>query len=182
MLRKAIACLLLLAPIAPAAAQDDIMSHLISNPSPRTYRVDGVNGGAQVRNDAGVQGGKALRVIVPAANVQTWATAVAVPVTRGVHNGDALILAFWARLEPMAGGSATASLPYNSVQLSTAPYTALFTGPATLTPQWQMFEIHGRAAQDYAANALTISLHLATGHQTIDIGPVFLLDMGPNGS
>ena len=100
---------------------------------------------------------------------------------RPVHSGDSLILAFWARLEPTPGGPATASLPYNSVQISTAPYTTVFNGPATVTPTWQMVEIHGRAAQDYASGALTISLQLATGHQTIDIGPVFLLDMGPNG-
>jgi hypothetical protein len=152
-------------------------------PNPRAYRVDGVQNGAraQVRNDGGVQGGRALRVQVPARNEQTWATAVAVPINRAVHAGDSLVLAFWARLEQGDNGATTASLPYNSVQLAAAPYTAVFSGAVSVTPQWQMFEISGRAARDYGADALNVSIHLATGRQTIDIGPVFVLDMGQDG-
>jgi hypothetical protein len=184
--RALAACLIILAPLAPAAAQqqpaaeDDILSHVISVPNPRAYRVDGTQAGAQsqVRNDSSVQGGKALRVQVPGRSEQAWTTAVSVPINRAVHNGDHLILAFWARLEQGDNGAATASLPYNAIQLSAAPYTALFSGPVTLTPQWQMFEVEGHASRDYADGALNVAIHLATGHQTIDIGPVFVLNMG----
>jgi hypothetical protein len=183
--RSLAACLILLMPLAPVAAQqqDDILSHVVSVPNPRAYRVDGTQAGAQsqVRNDSTVQGGKALRVQVPGRSAQAWTTAVAVPINRPIHVGDNLVLAFWARLEQGDNGAATASLPYNSVQLAAAPYTALFSGPVTVTPTWQMFEIDGRAARDYAADTLNVSIHLATGHQTIDIGPVFVLDMGQGG-
>jgi hypothetical protein len=185
-IRALAAWLIVLMPMAPAAAQqqaaaaDDILSHVISVPNPRAYRVDGAQNGAQsaVRNDSTVQGGKALRVQVPARSEQTWATAVAVPINRAVHSGDNLVLAFWARLEQGDSGATTASLPYNSVQLAAAPYTAVFNGAVTVTPQWQMFQVEGRAPRDYAADTLNVSIHLATGHQTIDIGPVFVLDMG----
>jgi len=171
---------------APAAAQqgaDDILSHVISVPVPRAYRLDGTQNGArgQVRNDPGVQWGKALRVEVPGRNAQAWTTAVSVPINRAVHAGDRLVLAFWARLEQGENGATTASLPYNAVQLSGAPYTAVFSGGVTVTPQWQMFEINGQASRDYADGALNVAIHLATGRQTIDIGPVFVLDMGQGG-
>jgi hypothetical protein len=185
--RALTACLLVLTPltIAPAAAQqqsaeDDILSRVISVPNPRVYRVDGTQNGArgQVRSDPGVQGGKALRVQVPGRSEQAWTTAVSVPINRAVHNGDNLVLAFWARLEEGDNGATSASLPYNAVQLSGAPYTAVFSGGVTVTPQWQMFEVTGRANRDYAADSLNVAIHLATGHQTIDIGPVFVLNMG----
>ena len=189
--RALAACLLVLTPlaIAPAAAQqqpsaeEDILNRVISVPNPRAYRVDGTQNGAtsQVRNDSSVQGGKALRVQVPGRSEQAWSTAVAVPINRPVHAGDNLVLAFWARLEQGDNGATTASLPYNSVQLSAAPYTAVFSGGVTVTPQWQMFEINGQASRDYGADALNVSIHLATGHQTIDIGPVFVLNMGQDG-
>jgi hypothetical protein len=178
------ACLIALAPLAPAmaqqSAQDDILDHVISVPNPRAYRIDGTQAGAQaaVRNDSTVQGGKALRVQVPGRSEQAWTTAVSVPITRAIHNGDNLGLAFWARLELGDNGATTATLPYNAIQLSAAPYTALFSGPVTVTPTWQMFEIDGRAARDYAADTVNVAMHLATGHQTIDIGPVFVLNMG----
>ena len=183
------ACLIVLAPAAaaPVAAQqagaDDIVRHIISIPNPRAYRVDGTQNGArgQVRDDPGVQGGKALRVQVPRRSAQAWDTAVSVPINRPVHAGDNLILAFWARLEQGENGATSAALPSNAVQLSAAPYTSVFGGAVTVTPQWQMFEIHGQANRDYAADSLNVSMHLATGHQIIDIGPVFVLDMGQGG-
>ena len=185
-IRALAAFLLMLTPLpsAPAAAQqsgdDDILSHVISVPNPRAYRVDGTQNGArgQVRNDSSVQGGKALRVDVPGRSEQAWTTAVSVPINRAIHNGDHLVLAFWARLEQGENGATTASLPYNAVQLSAAPYSAVFSGGVTVTPRWQMFEINGQANRDYADGALNVAIHLATGRQTIDIGPVFVLNMG----
>src|ERR1043166_284062 len=137
------ACLIVLTPLAavPTAAQQsgdaDILNRVISIPNPRAYRVDGTQNGAQaeVLSDAIVQGGKALRVQVPRRSAQTWDTAVAVPINRAVHAGDNLVLAFWARLEQGDNGAATASLPYNALQLAAAPYTAVFSGPATIPPQ-----------------------------------------------
>jgi len=179
-------CLLALAQPATAAAQqptsaeDDILNRVISVPVPRAYRVDGTANGArsQVRNDGNVQGGKALRVEVPGRSEQAWTTAVSVPINRAIHAGDNLVLAFWARLEQGDNGAVSASLPYNAVQLSAAPYTALFSGGVTVTPTWQMFEVTGTANRDYAADSLNVAIHLATGRQTIDIGPVFVLNMG----
>jgi hypothetical protein len=170
----------LLALVGPAAGQeaDDLAQRIISVPVPTAYRVDGVQSGARVRSDSSVQGGRALRVPVPGRSDQAWSVSVAVPITQAVHAGDQLILAFWARLEQGENGATSASLPYNAVQLAAAPYTALFTGPATVGPAWEMHEVRGRADRDYAAGDLNVSLHLATGRQTVDIGPVFVLNMG----
>lgn len=144
---------------------------------PSEYRVDGARN-ARVRNDDAVQGGKALRVQVPGRSEQPWSVAVAVPINRPVQAGDNLVLAFWARLERGEGETASATLPYNAVQLAREPYTALFSGPATIGPDWQMHEVRGRADRAYTAGDLNVSLHLATARQTVDIGPVFVLNMG----
>lgn len=162
-----------------AGAQgDDLASKVISVPSPDAFRVDGVRTGARVRPDGAVQFGRALRVPVPGRSEQPWSVSVAVPIRGAVAAGDNLILAFWVRLERGDNGATTAELPYNAVQLAAAPYTALFTGAVTATPEWRLHEIRGRADRAYPAGALNVSLHLATGRQTIDIGPVFVLNMG----
>lgn len=173
-----VAVMMLAAPAAAQSGADDITSKIISIPAPTAFRVDGATSGAAVRTDSLVQGGKALRVPVPARSEQTWATSVAVPINRAVHAGDNLVLAFWARLEQGEDGATTAQLPYNSVQLASAPYTAVFAGPATIGREWKMYEVRGRADRDYAKGDLNVSLHLATGKQVIDLGPVFVLDMG----
>lgn len=171
-------------PAAPAAAQpaaeDDIASRIISIPNPQAYRIDGVRSGARVRADSRVQGGHALRVPVAGRNEQApWTVGVAVPINREVHAGDQLILAFWMRLEEGEDGATSATLPNNQVQLSASPYTRLFGEPVTIGREWQIHEIRGRADRDYAAGSLNVAFHLATGRQVIDIGPVFVLNMGP---
>lgn len=175
-----------LASAPPAAGQqrqqqpaaDDIASRIISVPAPSRYRVDGVRTGARIRSDNRVQGGQALRVPVPGRSDQAWATSVAVPITQPVRRGDTLVLAFWARLEHGEDGAASTTLPYNAVQMAGAPYTALLSGPVTIDGEWKLHELRGRADRDYPADALNVSIHLATARQIVDIGPVFVLNMG----
>ena len=126
-----------LAITAPASAQqaeDDIFKKLINVPHPNAYRVDGLRDKPKPRSDQNVQGGKALRVDVPGKAANAWAVSVAVPVNKPVKAGDKLVLAIWARLERGENGATSTTLPYNAVQMSKAPYTALFTGPLTIGP------------------------------------------------
>ncbi|HEU0100366.1 MAG TPA: hypothetical protein VFQ67_16525 [Allosphingosinicella sp.] len=168
----------LLAAAAPASAQeaDDILSKVINAPLPGADRVDGASG--RVRNDPAVQGGKALRIEVPGKSEKAWAVALSNPINKPVKMGDNIVLAFWARLAKGENGATSATLPYNAVQLAEAPYTPLFKDGVTIAPEWKMYEIRGRADRDYSAGSLNVTLHLATGRQTVDIGPIFVLDMG----
>ena len=183
---KIAACGLILA-ASPASAQlqpgppDDIASRIISTPAPSAFRLDGAPGRGSVRRDPAVQGGKSMRVQVPGRSEQAWSVALSVPITGAVRAGDALVLAFWARLERGEDGATSAQLPYNAVQMAGAPYTPVFTGSATIGPEWRMHEIRGRANRDYAAGELNVAIHLATARQTVDIGPVFVLNMGQPG-
>ena len=181
------ACLLAASPLAgasvPAMAQDasgadDIMNKIINVPSPAAYRVDGIKNPPKPRKDDTVQGGQALRVQVPGKGANTWSVAVANPINKPVKAGDNIIIAFWAKLAKGENGATSASLPYNALQLASAPYSAIFNGPATIGPEWKLHEVKGKVDKDYAAGALNVSLHLATGKQTIDLGPIFVLNMG----
>ena len=166
----------LFAQAAAPAAEDDITSKIINRPPPGAYRVDGTKG--SIRKDAAVQGGKALRIVVPGKSDKPWSVSVANPIEKPVKAGDRIVLAFWARLAKAEGGLATASLPYNAVQLSAAPYTPVFSGAVTIGPEWKLYEVKGKADKDYAAGTLNAALHLATAKQTIDLGPIFVLNMG----
>jgi hypothetical protein len=163
---------------AQPASGEDLTDRVISWPVPSAYRVDGVRNKPPVRSDKDVQGGKALRVEVPGKAANAWAVAVAVPIRKAVKSGDKLILAFWARLEKGENGATSTTLPYNAVQMSSAPYTALFAGPATIDSTWKLHQIEGRANANYPADTLNVSIQLATAKQTVDVGPVFVFDMG----
>lgn len=160
------------------SAGDDILSKVINVPPPSALAVFGLSGKPKLRNDESIQGGKALRIQVPGKSDQTWDVSVSSAINKPVKAGDELVLAFWARLEKGENGAATALLPYNAVQLSREPYSAVIVGPATIGPEWKLHEVKGKADHDYAAGDLNATLHLATGKQTVELGPMFVLDMG----
>ena len=157
--------------LAPARAQE---LNIINDPG--APQVNGASG--RLRDDASVQGGKALRVVVRGKGANPWDVAVESPLTQPVKAGDELLLAFWARLEKGEGGATSTTLPYNAVQLSAAPYTALFSGAAEVGPEWKLHEVRGKAAADHAGNALKATIHLATAAQTVEFGPIFVVNLG----
>jgi hypothetical protein len=158
--------------LAPAAAQDAL--NIINDPG--APQVQGASG--RLRDDPDVQGGKALRVVVRAKGTNPWDVAVESAITQPVKAGDQLLLAFWARLEKGEGGAATTTLPYSAVQISAAPYTTLFAGPAEIGPEWKLLEVRGKSDADHAAGTLKASIHLATAAQTVELGPIFVVNLG----
>jgi hypothetical protein len=166
------------APLAAQTAEDDIVNNIINLPPPAAFNVNGLKSKPKVRNDEAVQGGKALRIQVPGKSERTWEVSVNDEINKPVKAGDQLVMAFWARLVEGENGATTAELPYNAVQLSKDPYTTVINGPATIGPEWKLHEVKGRADKDYAAGELNATLHLATGKQTIDLGPMFVLNLG----
>jgi hypothetical protein len=160
---------------APAAAQDDISKQIINVPSPAAFTIYGLPEKPKVRKDPAVQGGQALRVAVPAKGATPYAVGLSAPVTKAVKKGDKLVLAFWARFDKAEGASV--SIANAAVQLATAPYTAAFGKPVDIGPDWKLYSVEGVADRDYAAGELAVAMHLATGKQVIDLGPIFLLDL-----
>lgn len=165
--------------VAAQGGSDDLVNKIINAPPVTAWRIDGISGKPVIRNDPNVQYGKEVRVDVPGKGANPWSIAASNPIEKPVKAGDNLVLAFWVRLEKGENGATTATLPYNAVQLSHDPYTAVFSGPVTIGPDWKMVEIKGKADRDYAGGTLNVSVHLATAKQIVDLGPVFVLDMGP---
>jgi len=165
---------LLVAPSTVIAQTDDIASKIVNDPSAPQI----VGAKSSVRSDAKVQGGKALRIVVAAKGANNWDAFASSPIKKPVKAGDNLVLAFWARLEKGDGGATTSTLPFSGVQVSSPPWTSVFNESVQIGPEWKLHQVKGKADKDYPAGTLGVSIHLANAKQTIDLGPVFVLDMG----
>src|SRR3546814_9539528 len=66
-----------------------------------------------------------------------------------------------------------------SSDVCSSDLTGIFGGPVAITPEWKMYDLQGIADRDYAAGELSVSMHLASGKQTLEFGPIFVLDLGP---
>ena len=170
-LALAAACLLTIAPVGAASAQD-YSSRAINDPSPAALGLYGAQ--SSIVDDSSVPGGKAFRVTVAGKGANNWDAAVLTGIKQPVKAGDELVFAFWAKLVSAENGATSLTLPWNNVSLSSAPWTGLFGGAVTIGTNWKLYEVRGRADKDYPAGALGASVQVATGKQTIDFGPVYV--------
>lgn len=178
-LGKALALAALMVPLAFGApfagtAQDN--ANLLNNPDPARFQVYGLRTPPKAKRDATVEGERSLRIAAPGGG-NPWTVSLNTPLTKGVKAGDKLVMYYWLRLEKAPEGAATARVPAQ-IQISKAPYTAIFSGSADVGPEWKLFQITGRADKDYGPGDLAGALHLNSAEQTIDVGAIAILDSG----
>ncbi|MEO5774576.1 MAG: hypothetical protein ABIQ32_10725 [Sphingomicrobium sp.] len=133
---------------------------------------------ARLINDDRVTGGKALRIQVAEKGKNVWDSNLTSAIKKPIKAGDRLLLVFWARLEKGENGATTATLPSNGANLLSPPWTGLLGQSVDIGPDWKQFEISGTASRAYAPGEAGVSIQLATAKQTVDFGPVILLDLG----
>ena len=169
------------APVFVVSAQERsaeaiMADRLLNDPRAEALRPYGQAIAPEVRSDKNVQFGRALRVQIGNGTPDFWRIGVVTPTLKPVKQGDRIVLAFWARAQRT---EAAAPGRLCRVQLEATPVVrSIFEQPFDITPEWKMYKIVGQADRAYAAGGLNAAFHLACAKQTIDIGPVFILDYG----
>lgn len=172
------------APMTAQAAEPaatGVMKYAINKPS-IAWNVYGPGQSNAPVKDKAVVGGAAVRVQVTAPTPdQPWANAAGQGVDGKIAKGDIITVAFWAKAEPVDGGPATATLSSVGVHQSTAPWSGIVNGQVgTIGGDWKMYTFSGRAGMDAEKGSAGVSLQLGGAKQTVVLGPLFVLDFGPN--
>ena len=123
-------------------------------------------------------GGKAMRLQIPRKGQNAWDISVNSALKKPVKAGDTLLLVFQAKLVQGENGVTTTTLPWNSNSLTGPPWSGVVGGPTDIGPDWKMVEIKGKSDKNYAPGALAAGIQLATAKQTVDLGPIIVLDLG----
>jgi len=168
----ALAAVSLLGAGAAGVHAQQAANELLNEPS-ANWSVYGPGQTHKGMRDKAVQGGGAMRVTVAAMPANAWDAGASAPIAKPIHKGDMLVLAFYARL--VSGGSGGKTEIAASIQRSTSPYDPIVSGKVTLTGEWTLVHIEGKAAADYPAGAANVALSLGTGVHIVDLGPVFVL-------
>jgi hypothetical protein len=153
----------------------DLLDHMILSASGDSWNVQG----GTVRDDADVKGGKATRVAVRK-GANPWDVQAMIGIPQPVAKGDIFLVAYYARIETPPAGATTGIISQAGVQMSKAPYTAFANEPSAPNGKWGVYYASGVADADYSKGALNLVLHLASADQVIDLGPVFMFNLGPN--
>ena len=172
----------LVASAVAASAQTDqsaeaaFAQRLVNDPRAEALRPYGQPIPPSVRTDKTVQFGHALRIPIGGAAQDFWRVGVVTPTLKPVKDGDRIVAAFWARAQKTADNGPGKLC---RVQLESTPVVrTIFEQPFDVGAEWKMYKLSGKADRAYAAGGLNAAFHLACAKQTIDIGPVFILDYG----
>jgi hypothetical protein len=157
----------------------DILQKAINKPS-ANWQIYGAGQTNKPVKDKTVAGGGGMRVEVAAASDKPWSVGAQQPIAGKITKGDTLLIAFWAKAESVDGGPATATISSARVQQAGAPYDAAMQGSVKVGGEWAMHTVPGKASIDIPAGGGNVALHLAAAKQTVMLGPVFVLDFGPD--
>lgn len=165
--------------VVPAglARADDMLNYLIISASADSWNV--LNAQTAVRADPGVQAGKAMR-ITARKGVNPWDAQATITINKPIHNGDVILAVYYARVETPPTGAATAIIPNAGIGLNQPPYSSFAGEAAYPNAHWAVYYTSGVADKDYGSGTLNFGVQLAAADQTVDLGPVFIFDFGPN--
>ncbi len=153
---------------------------LINAPAPTQWTINGTQREIVGVSSAALPGNRGLRVKITQQGENGYDVTAAMPITRAIKTGDVLLVAYYARGEQAFNEANTAMITSSQIELTRAPYTAAGRSAARLKSQWTIYYLSGKATRDYDVGDAQVSLHLAGSRQTIDLGPAFIFNFGPD--
>jgi len=120
--------------------------------------------------------GEALRVVIGKASAETNATQLTINNERPVNKGDVILASLYLRGRSVAGRPARIEFLFEK---NSAPWTKSTTQAfqAPVDPAaWRKVAVAFTAAESYAPSQAMISLRLAFGPQTVEIGGLSVLN------
>ena len=156
-----------------ALAEEDIASKMINKDTNGAWYFQPEKPKAK-HIKADVHGGYAFRVKATR-GVNPWDVQASSPIAGAINEGDVLMLNYFARAEePAEGGSSLTA----RIQLASAPYTSVLDMTSKISGEWKNYCAFRVASASVAENKSTVSIHLATAKQVIDLGPVLVFNFG----
>jgi len=146
------------------------------------YRFGGGSGATKqtVDADSTVPFGKAMQLSIPAAGENPWEPQLETPVNAiDVDEDDILFYIFYTRaLEASTEDSTGQGLFY--VQRSESPWTGLGSQSLTIRSEWHKTYVIATAGEDYPSGEMEATFHLGSIPQTVEIGGIIALNLGPD--
>jgi hypothetical protein len=129
--------------------------------------------------DADLPGGEFLRATVSQKGAHPWDAAAAYEVRKPIKTGDVIFFAVYLRAPELKPGE-TIQLSGMGVGQDGPPYSAVAMSDAQVSNHWGVYYAAAKSTGNYARGQARVTLPLASDKQVVDLGPVFVLDLGPD--
>jgi len=167
-----------LAAAAVASADVDIWTKTINNDSNGAWYITPDKPKAkyfEVTPAGAVPGDHAFRIKANK-GANPWDVQASSPVAGAINAGDVIMLMYYARAaEPAEGGSKLTA----RIQMNSPPWTSVMEMSSDIGSEWKAHCAHRVAGGALGEKKGSVSIHLATAKQVIELGPVFVFNFGP---
>jgi len=107
--------------------------------------------------------------------VNPWDVQASSPIAGAINEGDVIMLNYFARAEvPAEDGSSLSA----RIQQASAPFAAVLEMTSKISGEWTSYCAFRVASASIGENGSSVSIHLATAQQVIDLGPVLVFNFG----
>ena len=158
---------------AAAVAEEDIASRMINKETNGTWYVLPDKPKAK-HFAAPVPGDFAFRVKAHK-GVNPWDVQASSPIAGAINEGDVIMLNYYARAEEPAEGGSTLTA---QIQLAGPPYNSVMQMSSKISGEWKSYCGFRVASASLPEKKSTVTIHLATAKQVIDLGPVLVFNFG----
>lgn len=122
-------------------------------------------------------GGKTQIVDIKSGGKNPWDIGANAKTQVKTNAGDVILGAFWARAAQLPEGKSETRLPIH-LQQQGEPYVQFKSSEAVLTSAWHQYFIYKEMPKKMKKGALGIAVHLANDVQVIELGPVYIMNLG----
>jgi hypothetical protein len=157
---------------------EELIKKVINEPG-TAYTFYGPGLTSKPMKDPDIPGGAFVRVDVSRKGGQPWEAGGGYAIRKPIKTGDVIFFAIYARAPNLKNGE-TASLPGMGVCQDASPYTPIAIADKRITNQWAVYYVSAKAQTGWPRGQAHVAMQLAADQQVIDLGPVFVLDLGPD--
>ncbi len=123
-------------------------------------------------------GGNAMAVNVAQTGKNPYDAGLAVPFPDAITEGDVMTIAFVARTLSAETETGAGKIALR-VQRNVAPYPGFGDNTLSIGPNWKVYQLRTQARNDIPAGEGAVVLQVAGAQQSLEIGPVYVLNAGP---
>jgi hypothetical protein len=157
-----------------AWAEEDLMSKMINKETNGTWYILPDKPKAKHFAVPELPGGYAFRVKADKGR-NPWDVQASSPIAGAIKEGDVIMLMYYARAaEPAEGGSKLTA----RVQLAGPPYSSILDVTSDVNGEWKSYCGFRVSNASIDEKKSSVSIHLATAKQVIELGPVLVFNFG----
>ena len=158
------------------ALDDSLPGTLINNPAALDWVMSGtIMTSKIVKSSAIPGGGAAVQFTLKQLGVTAYDAVANVAIRTALARDKDYVAAFWARTikSDAPDGKGRVSVRF---QQNVAPYGGFADAALTIGPEWQLYEVPGKADRDIAKGQAVVSFQLSGARQTIEIGQTIVVE------